>query len=92
VRTHKAFWTSRPSPVLGLLTLGVAVLAIAIPYLPHASLFGFIPLPAPLMAGLTGITLLYIAVSEASKHLFFIHEARRQSRARRHPRKAVPAA
>lgn len=92
VRTHKAFWSSRPSRLLGLLTFGVAMLAIAIPYLPHAALFGFIPLPAPVMAGLIAITLLYIVTSEVTKRWFFDREATAHPRGRRHSRRVVHTA
>ena len=56
VRTHRAFWASRPSPLLAWLTLGVGVVAIMIPYLPFAAWFGFVPLPLPVLAGLVAIT------------------------------------
>ena len=65
VRTHKAFWTSRPSPLLAWLTLAVGVVAIVIPYLPFAAWFGFVPLPLPVLAGLVAITALYVLASEA---------------------------
>jgi Mg2+-importing ATPase len=76
VRTHKAFWTSRPSPLLAWLTLGIGMLAISIPYLPLAGWFGFVPLPLPILAGLVAITALYLLVSEATKRWFFGQESR----------------
>lgn len=77
VRTRKPFWKSRPGSLLSWLTLAVGALAIAIPYLPGAGWFGFVPLPAPVMAGLIAITLAYLAASEATKRWFFAHERRR---------------
>jgi len=74
VRTRKPFWKSRPSRLLAWLTLAVAVLAFAIPYLPGAGWFGFVPLPVPVMVGLIAITLAYLAASEATKHWFFARE------------------
>lgn len=71
VRTRKAFWRSRPSPLLSWLTLIVGLFAIAIPSLPGADWFGFVALPLPLIAGLVAITLAYLAASEAAKHWFF---------------------
>jgi Mg2+-importing ATPase len=71
VRTHSAFWASRPSPLLAWLTLGVGIVAIMIPYLPFAAWFGFVPLPLPVLAGLVAITSLYLLASEATKRLFF---------------------
>jgi Mg2+-importing ATPase len=60
------------------------VLAIAIPYLPGADWFGFVPLPAPIMAGLIAITLAYLAASEATKRWFFTLERRHAKRRRQH--------
>ena len=82
VRTRKAFWKSRPSALLSWLTLATALLAVAIPYLPGAAWFGFVPLPAKVMAGLAAITLAYLAASEAIKSWFFPRE-RRLARHRR---------
>ncbi|KQZ21706.1 magnesium-translocating P-type ATPase [Mesorhizobium sp. Root552] len=80
VRTRKAFWKSRPSALLSWLTLAIAVLAVAIPYLPGAARFGFVPLPVQIMAGLVVITLAYLAASEAIKSWFFSRERRRSKR------------
>jgi Mg2+-importing ATPase len=77
VRTQMAFWRSRPGALLAWLTLAVGLFALAIPYLPVAGLFGFVPLPVPIMAGLLIITLLYLAASEAAKHWFYARERRR---------------
>ena len=80
VRTHKGFWLSTPSPLLSRLTLAVALFAVAIPYLPGADWFGFVPLPWPVMMGLAAITLAYLAASEATKHWFFAHGFHRAKR------------
>ncbi len=82
VRTRKAFWKSRPSALLSWLTLAIALLAVAIPYLPGAASFGFVPLPVQIMAGLVAITLAYLAVSEAIKSWFFSRERRLAKRRR----------
>ncbi|WP_246681059.1 magnesium-translocating P-type ATPase [Mesorhizobium sp. B2-3-15] len=71
VRTHRAFWASRPSPLLAWLTLAVGIIAIMIPYLPFAAWFGFVPLPLPVLAGLVAITAFYLLASEATKRWFF---------------------
>ncbi|UDL90650.1 magnesium-translocating P-type ATPase [Mesorhizobium sp. PAMC28654] len=76
VRTHKALWASRPSPLLVWLTLAVAIVAIVLPYVPVAGWFGFVPLPFPVLAGLVAITGLYLVVSEATKRWFFSHDSR----------------
>lgn len=82
VRTHRAFWASRPSPLLAWLTLAVGVVAIMIPYLPFAAWFGFVPLPLPVLAGLVAITALYLLASEATKRWFFGRESRQSQRKR----------
>ncbi len=76
IRTHQSFWRSRPSALLAWLTLAVGLLALAIPYLPGSAWFGFVPLPAPIIAGLVAITLVYLAASEATKRWFFAREGR----------------
>jgi len=80
VRTRKPFMKSRPSIMLSWLTLAVGIFALAIPYLPGSGWFGFVPLPAPVMAGLMAITLAYLAASETTKRLFFSHERHRRGR------------
>ncbi|WP_245458755.1 MULTISPECIES: magnesium-translocating P-type ATPase [unclassified Mesorhizobium] len=80
VRTHRAFWASRPSPLLAWLTLAVGIIAIMIPYLPFAAWFGFVPLPPPVLAGLVAITALYLLASEATKRWFFGQENRKSHR------------
>ncbi|ESY89397.1 magnesium-translocating P-type ATPase [Mesorhizobium sp. LNHC209A00] len=82
VRTHRAFWASRPSPLLAWLTLAVGIIAIMIPYLPFAAWFGFVPLPLPVLAGLVAITALYLLASEATKRWFFGQENRNSHRKR----------
>jgi Mg2+-importing ATPase len=82
VRTRKPFWGSRPSALLSWLTLAVALLAVAIPYLPGADWFGFLPLSTQVMAGLILITVAYLAASEAIKSRFFARERRLTKRPR----------
>ncbi|MBX3577602.1 MAG: magnesium-translocating P-type ATPase [Rhizobiaceae bacterium] len=67
VRTRKAFWRSRPSPVLTGLSAVGALAAIALPYTPLAPLFGLQALPAGTIAGLIGITAAYMMASEMFK-------------------------
>jgi len=40
------------------------VITLAIPYIPFISVFGFIPLPLPLMLAMIGLTILYMAVTD----------------------------
>jgi Mg2+-importing ATPase len=72
VRTQRPLFASRPSTALMWTSAAVAVVAVALPYVPAAqALFGFVPLPPTLLAVLVLITLLYTAASEAAKQVFF---------------------
>ncbi|HEY4690392.1 MAG TPA: hypothetical protein VIK33_13835 [Anaerolineae bacterium] len=44
---------------------------VVLPYLPFNSVFGFIPLPAPLMLTMIGLTALYVLVTELAKRYFY---------------------
>lgn len=44
---------------------------LVFPYLPFHSLMGFVPLPAPLMIGLT---VLYVFVAELAKKYFYARD------------------
>ncbi len=41
------------------------------PYLPFSAWFGFVPLPAPLMLAMIGLTALYVVVTEVAKKYFY---------------------
>ena len=62
VRTRHVFFRSPPGTLLMLSTSIFIGITLVIPYLPFNYLFGFIPLPAPLMLALIGLRLLYIVV------------------------------
>ena len=80
VRTHVRPWNSRPSRLLAGLALCVGVIAVALPYAPFASWFGFVPLPGLVLAGLLAITALYVLVSEVTKSWLFAHGSRGKRR------------
>jgi Mg2+-importing ATPase len=71
VRTRHVFWRSKPGKYLLLTSLVFIVITLAIPYIPFISVFGFIPLPAPLMLAMIGLTILYMAVVELAKKYFY---------------------
>lgn len=71
MRTQKPFFRSRPAPVMLLSTVGVGIFTLLLPYLPFRGLFEIDPLPAGMMAALLCIVVLYIAVTEVAKHLFY---------------------
>ncbi|MBK8834986.1 MAG: HAD-IC family P-type ATPase [Anaerolineae bacterium] len=71
VRTRRVFFRSRPGTLLWVSTVIVIAITILLPYLPFAGIFGFIPLPAPLMLTVLGLTGLYVLVTEIAKKFFY---------------------
>ena len=71
VRTRRVFFRSRPGTLLLASTIVVIGITLALPYLPFNSMFGFVPLPAPLMLMLIGLTVLYVVVAELAKKYFY---------------------
>ncbi|HTX79091.1 MAG TPA: magnesium-translocating P-type ATPase [Longilinea sp.] len=75
IRTRHVFFRSRPGSLLLTLTVVFAVVALAIPYLPYISVFGFVPLPAPLLLAMVGLTAMYVVAVEIAKKYFFSRPA-----------------
>ncbi|MGE5833274.1 MAG: magnesium-translocating P-type ATPase [Acidobacteriota bacterium] len=71
VRTRRPCFRSRPGALLLASTLILIPIAFAIPYLPFAGVFGFVPLPGALLAALVMITLLYVGATELQKRWFY---------------------
>lgn len=71
VRTRHVFWRSRPGKLLLLSSLLFIGITLVLPYIPFISIFGFVPLPAPLMLTMVGLTLLYVVVTELAKKYFY---------------------
>jgi Mg2+-importing ATPase len=71
MRTRRPFFRSRPGTLLLALTLVLIVVTLAIPYLPLASVFGFVPLPRSLTLTIVLIMLLYVAATELQKKWFY---------------------
>ena len=71
MRTRRSIFKSKPGFYLWLSTLAVTVVALAIPYLPFGPLLGFTPLPFYALLLLFVITLVYVAVSEVAKWIYF---------------------
>ncbi len=76
VRSRGPFWRSRPGKLLLVSTSIVIALTLVIPYLPFDSIFGFIPLPAPLMIAMIGLTLAYVVAVEIAKKFFYARQGR----------------
>ncbi len=73
IRTYRPFYRSRPGPFLAWSAGAMTLVAIALPYLPDAGLFGFVPLPAPILAAILLIALLFAATSETIKRPVYRH-------------------
>jgi Mg2+-importing ATPase len=71
VRTRRPFFRSRPGTLLLWSTVGLIAFTFAIPYVPFASVFGFVPLPGALLAAVAAITTLYVAATELAKRWFY---------------------
>jgi Mg2+-importing ATPase len=75
VRTRHLFFRSRPGTLLLVTTLVFIGVTIALPYLPFSSVFGFIPLPAPLILTVLGLTAFYVLAAELAKKYFYSRAA-----------------
>ncbi len=71
MRTQRPSWRSRPGRLLVVTTLAVAATAVVLPYVPHADVFGFVPLPPALLAAVVSITAAYALASEVAKRRFY---------------------
>jgi P-type Mg2+ transporter len=54
--------------VSSLIFIGIT---LVLPYLPFVSVFGFVPLPVPLMLAMVGLTALYVLATELAKKYFY---------------------
>jgi Mg2+-importing ATPase len=52
-------------------SIGVALMALAVPYAPFSERIGFVPLPASVVAAIILLTVLYILATEVAKHSFY---------------------
>jgi Mg2+-importing ATPase len=75
VRTRHLFFRSRPGTLLLVSTLIFIGITLVLPYLPFISVFGFVPLPAPLMLAMLGLMTLYVFATELTKKLFYSRPA-----------------
>ncbi len=83
VRTRGRPWTSRPHGLLAGAALAVVTLAVAIPFTPLGSWFGFVDLPWRMMAALAVMVVVYLAAVQLVKVWFFGHGSRARDRAHR---------
>ncbi|MEO8562246.1 MAG: magnesium-translocating P-type ATPase [bacterium] len=71
VRTRHVFYRSRPGALLLWSSVAFMGVALVIPYLPFDAVFGFEPLPAPMMLTIIGLTAGYVVAVELAKRYFY---------------------
>jgi Mg2+-importing ATPase len=71
IRTYRPFFRSLPGKYLAALAIVMMIVAVLLPYMPGLSVFDFVPLPPHLLAGLLGISALYVAAVELAKWLLY---------------------
>ncbi|MFZ5440644.1 MAG: magnesium-translocating P-type ATPase [Myxococcota bacterium] len=71
LRTRRAAWKSRPGRLLLWSSVGVAAVALAVPWIPGAGVLGFVPLPPLLVVTIIGITAAYVLTTEWLKRRAF---------------------
>jgi Mg2+-importing ATPase len=72
IRTRRSpFFRSRPGLALTVGTIGSVAVGFILPYTPLAGLFGFSPLPLGFLAILAVMVVVYLALVELGKSLFF---------------------
>jgi len=95
IRTRRTpFWRSHPGRALAVASVAVVAVAVAIPFLPAMQhLLGFVPLPAPLLLVLAGLTAAYLVLVDLAKRVYYaelehLPRGRRRGRAHRIQRRA----
>ncbi len=71
VRTRRPAWRSRPGNLLVWTTIAVGVVAMALPYVPFSSVFGFVHPPGTMMLAVVGVAAGYVVASELMKSWFY---------------------
>jgi len=71
LRTTRPFWQSRPGRALVATSALIAGLTVALPYTFVAGPMGLTGLPLRVVAGLAGLTVVYVSANEVVKRRFF---------------------
>ena len=71
LRTRLPFAHSRPSRMMIIATILVAILTLYLPYSPLAGLLGFTPLPLLYLVSILGIVIFYFFSAEFAKKIFY---------------------
>jgi P-type Mg2+ transporter len=71
IRTRGNPFKSHANPILVATSLTVAAIAAALPFTPVGTYFGFVPPPAQFYAILSAMVVVYLAIVEVSKRVFY---------------------
>jgi Mg2+-importing ATPase len=71
VRTQRPVLKSRPGKLLLWTSVGVAAICFAVPFIPRASVLGFVPVPVTMLLTLAAIAAAYVMTAEALKRRLF---------------------
>jgi Mg2+-importing ATPase len=71
IRTRRTFFRSRPSDYLIGTTLIIAVITLLLPYSPLSAPFNFAAPPVSFLVSIAAIVILYVAVAELAKRIFY---------------------
>jgi Mg2+-importing ATPase len=71
IRTRRQFYRSKPHKFLVAMALGAVTVAIALPLLPVGAWFGFVAPPPLFFVYLIGATVVYLALVEIAKGVFY---------------------
>jgi P-type Mg2+ transporter len=71
IRSRRPFFRSKPGKYLQIATFSIVAITLILPYTPVAGIFGFSPLPFPVLMLIGLIILLYIVSAEIVKKIFY---------------------
>ena len=71
IRTRRPFYKSKPSKSLFSMTMLIGLVVIVVPFTPLGAILGFVPLGVKFYAALAIIVILYIALLEVVKKIFY---------------------
>lgn len=72
IRTrHLPIFKSRASKLLTFSTVSAVIIAWCIPFTPLGEVFNFTPLPLPIIGAIFGLVVLYLAIVEVTKRIFY---------------------
>jgi Mg2+-importing ATPase len=69
IRSAKPPWMGRPHPALIASSLGALTVALLLALTPIGQVFGFVPLPPPVLAVIALVSVTYLVMAEGLKHV-----------------------